>query len=320
MIVCNINEGLATPYEVVLHGNTLSGCSAYYTVMSQASSSARNAPFCSRHSLSFWHELLCLYPTHKAQSSDFTRLKVVFPPEGYRIPSIQRHFKRPPGYQVYYLKSGDKVVAVMGASGLEHFSDPASPPATFWADPLKDLSMGSLYSSGLCAKPAQRPAAARPRNIEVSGTTKLQVTGPAPALHYVPRAKEWSDELSLPSLPWWESMRVMGQPIHTAYDLMPMVITKVRSALSGPRPSYAPPVCWFAGNMAVNGPYDSARQVFLMHSLAPELDLAATPFIEYRGERVYFKVLPFYYHSPQHRGHRCAAVLFSLEPIHLEEA
>lgn len=321
----NINAGLKTPNWVEGYCSSFNGCSGTAWRLSPQALSRVNdyygSAFDRKEEVNLWDLL-----TRSASK----KLTVLYTPAGARLPSPNNWYHPPAGFEAYYVKSDDDVLAIIGGQKFEHFSDPKSPPAIFLADPEKYASLAHLEHNGMYHRSQvinSKGSKGNGKKAMVRGHThgdnqlRLESNGSYGA-EVDELSKAWSSEICwLRNLPWWEKFRLADVPYPSAEEC---VAATVDGFLENPncRKTYNG-LAYTAGNAATNTPWDSIRNVFCFHSLNPEstFRLDSTPVVTSKEHRkaVYYKVLPFYFHSPLHRNHRVAACFLADRPIHLEK-
>lgn len=351
----NINAGLKTDNTVLVSDSGMfNGCSGYYYLvgMDQRPQLSYSSPFHKQPAggnKNFWDLLQEGSPYGGENKGKDTRIRVLFVNRNLTLPSPRNWFKHPDDYTAFYLKAGDDILAVMGAAKVEMMNDPATPPAEFISEPEKHVSLAHLEASGLfnadrMLEKEQKyfnqnygyganknrpkfgePHVSKPR-LYMHGGGQYGVTDSAdyglrPYVgNFEGLAHEWSREFDwLDDLPWWERYRLSKIQYASAADLVQIIVDSF--AESKPTPYNG--LGWVAGNACMVSPYDSFRVVFAFHSLNPAatLDYEATPSVlpSKGGDPIYYKIIPFYFHSPQHGGHRVAGMFLSREPIHMEQ-
>jgi hypothetical protein len=235
-------------------------------------------------------------------------------------------FKPPPDFAAYYVKSGDDVLAVIGCATPAHFTEPTSPAALFISDPEKYVSFAHLEAAGMFH--SKNVLVRNKKDSGGYGNTRATWTAnqirpcakSVPALEMRDVAHEWSPEFNWGKLsPWWERWRLAGMSYPSSEELVQIITDAFFNARAGLGQYNG--LAHVSGNAVMNSPYNSFRGVFCFHALNPAatLDLEATPVVLSSKDRpLYYKVLPFYYHSPQHENHRVATCFLSEKPIHLE--
>jgi hypothetical protein len=325
----NINHGLKTKNTVYSYSGSFNGCSGQYMQLTRRNPGQNYYGYgfdrdCSRN---FWDVLLNCGGYTPAPAGTNRRLHVLYPEPGIWLPSPRVWFNPPPDFAAYYVKSDDDVLAVIGCAQPAHFTEPTSPAALFISDPEKYVSFAHLEAAGMF----HRTNVILRNNKESTGYGKCDATGwtcnqiRAYATH-IPNlglrdvAVEWSRAFRWGKpMPWWERYRLAGM----AYPSSEELAQTIADAFFSGRPGLGEynGLAHVSGNAIMDSPYNSFRAVFCFHALNPAatLDLEATPVVLSSNDRpLYYKVLPFYYHSPQHDDHRVATCFLSEKPIHLE--
>ena len=261
------------------------------------------------------------------------RLRIIFGDGSVAVTKLKL-----PDYRQFRLRRSAKTIAAIGVAGSIPITKDTCP--TFLLDPQRTASMIPLIQTGLMNPTNKDGKECRPLPYD-----KLGPTIPLPKVNAValpqirfmetcssrytietPRKDYWSDENSgiihLGTLRWWDREWLLGRKVSPIESLIKSTVEAASQYLYNRDTGKSMrDYVFVAGSCVFKSDSDSCRIIMGFIDKSPEsLDPMAVTFLEdSKGRKVYYKVLPFYYHSPQHSDHKVMAMFLSTQPLRLKE-
>lgn len=144
------------------------------------------------------------------------------------------------------------------------------------------------------------------------GTNVYDLTVPAVSEQHI-SDNEWKSIFHNMEYNWFASSYFGGLNIYPPEKLVEDALNHIVNAEFD--------IGMIGGNWKCNSSHDTIR---IMCAISEQLgwDSGTSkkhPYLEYNGQKVYFKWVPFVYESPLHRDHPVSAMVYSRTPIHWEE-
>lgn len=247
--------------------------------------------------------------------------------------------------RAFMVRQAGKPRIVLGVNDPEMWEDENVTTAEFYADPQERASFAPMFDSGYWLRPyvpelertaspkgryeitAHRDAIDRIMLTTEAGTVRRHIVNwqgdgnredwtnvTYPESHWSNDGPHFTDG----RLPWWAIYEAYGIKDPGAAAIRDAVFDEV---LGEPEGDDDDRVLWAAGSMYIQQAHDSSRIIWAFYDLDPDgaLDMSKETYMEVDGVRVYYKIVPFYYHSPLHEEHRVVTMYFSLKPLTMVE-